>query len=293
MPLGSTGSEMPAWLGGIPVLGSGLGFRPPWRDSLIGRDAQASKVDFLEITADHYLDAPRWKLAELTALREHFTLIPHALDLSLGTAEGIDQGYLDKLAELVEYLDPPYWSEHLAFTKAGGRELGHLAPLPFSNEAVDVVARNVEMAKRVIAQPLILENITCDLTMPGSHLPETVFLGEVFAAADCGWLLDVTNLLINSRNHDRSIGAFLDEAPLERVVQLHYVGFARSSSGRLIDNHGARINDEVWDLMELILQRASPRGAILERDQNLPEFGEIMGEVEKTRQLGREAGRWN
>ena len=81
---------MPAWLGGIPVLGSGLGFRPPWRDSLIGRDAQASKVDFLEITADHYLDAARWKLAELTALGERFTLmgVRHRRILSHAGSDG-------------------------------------------------------------------------------------------------------------------------------------------------------------------------------------------------------------
>ena len=292
MPTVETGSQIPDWLVDLPVLGSGLGFRPPWMNSLVEPNSDGPKVDFLEITADHYLDAPRWKLAELDALRERFILIPHALDLSLGSAEGIKDAYLDKLAALVELLDPPFWSEHLAFTKAGSRELGHLAPLPFSIEAVDAVARNVEFVRRSIRQPLILENITCDLIMPGSHLPETVFLEEVFSAADCGWLLDVTNLHINSRNHDRSISDFLDEAPLERVVQLHYVGFSCSKDGRLIDNHGVAVNEEVWQLMERVLKRTSPKGAILERDQNLPDFPEIIGEVEKARNLGKEFGRW-
>ena len=122
----------------IPILGSGLGYREPWYESLIS--ASGDKVDFLEITADHFMDAPNWKIDQLKELSEKFTLIPHALDLSLGTSEGINEAYIEKLQSVIEIVNPPYWSEHLAFTKAGGMELGHLAPLPFSNEAIDVVA---------------------------------------------------------------------------------------------------------------------------------------------------------
>jgi uncharacterized protein (UPF0276 family) len=95
---------------------------------------RAGKVDFLEITADHFMDAPNWKIDQLKKLKESFTLIPHALDLSIGSSEGIDEVYLEKLAEVIDLTCPPYWSEHLAFTKAAGLELGHLAPLPFTDE---------------------------------------------------------------------------------------------------------------------------------------------------------------
>ncbi len=276
----------------IPVIGSGLGFRPAWRAALLGEKRARPAVDFLEITADHYLDAPAWKRAELEQLNERFVLIPHALDLSIGSAEGIDPCYLAKLAELIEELDPPYWSEHLAFTKAGGLELGHLAPLPWSHEAVDQVARNAEVVRKVIDRPLILENITCELQMPGGELSEGRFLSEALEAAECGWLLDITNLHINAVNHGDSIMEFLEAAPLDRVIQLHYVGFFKSESGRLVDNHGGRVNDEIWDLMKSVFERSNPRGAILERDQNLPVFAEIMREVEYARSLGKESGIW-
>lgn len=280
----------PSDLADVPILGSGLGYRAPWFDALMG--GTGDQVEFLEITADHYLGAPRWKMAELDALLERFTLIPHALDLSIGSAEGIDEGYLTQLAELIERVNPPYWSEHLAFTKAGGRELGHLAPLPFCAEAIDVVALNVHRVREVIARPLILENITYGIKMPGAEMDEPRFLREVLNASGCGWLLDLTNLHINSINHQEDVPIFLENAPLERVIQLHYVGFSRGKDDQLLDDHGSKVNPEIWDLMAEVLRRTPVKGAILERDQKLPDFAEIAGELAKARELGRSSGRW-
>src|SRR5689334_20175399 len=109
----------------LPALGVGLGFREPFRADLF---LQRDKVDFLEITADHYFNASREKMRELDLLAEHFTLIPHGLNLSLGSAEGVDEEYLDAFARLVQRVNPPWWSEHIAFTRAGGVSIGHLAP---------------------------------------------------------------------------------------------------------------------------------------------------------------------
>src|SRR5262245_32621044 len=117
----------------LPALGVGLGFRTPFRGSLF---LNRGSVDFLEITADHYFDAAPEKERELELLADHFTLIPHGLGLSLGSAEGLDPEYRDRLLGLVERIRPPWWSEHIAFTRAGGRDIGHLAPLPFSREAL-------------------------------------------------------------------------------------------------------------------------------------------------------------
>src|SRR5687767_14392832 len=140
----------------LPALGAGLSYRPAFRAELF---LHPDRVGFLEIVADHYFDATPEKLDELDLLARHFTLVPHGLALSLGSAEGIDDAYLNKLAELVERLDPPWWSEHIAFTRAGGIDIGHLASLPHSQEALDTLCRNLERVRRRIARPLALENI--------------------------------------------------------------------------------------------------------------------------------------
>lgn len=273
----------------LPALGVGIGFRELFRGDIF---LQPDAVDFLEITADHYLDATPEKLLELELLAERFTLIPHALNLSLGSAEGVDQVYLDKLARLVNRLDPPWWSEHLSYTRAGGVDIGHLAPTPFNEHSIAALARNVAEVKSAISAPLILENITYMLAAPFARMDEAEFLAEALRRTDCGLLLDVTNLHINASNHVYDPREFLKKLPLERVVQLHFVGGHRHGEA-LIDSHSRATPEEVWELMDEVMSLAPLKGAILERDENLPPFAEVAAELERARAIGRRHGRWD
>lgn len=272
----------------LPALGVGLGFREPFRGDLFLRRGE---VDFLEITADHYLDAPPEKMRELDLLAQHFTLIPHGLNLSLGSAEGLDSSYVQKLAAVVERLNPPWWSEHIAFTRAGGRDIGHLTPLPYTREAIEVLVRNIAEVRRRIDEPLILENISYTFTLPGAQMSEAEFLAEVLERADCGLLLDVMNLHANAVNQGYDAQRFLDTIPLERVVQLHFVG-GHWSEGVLVDSHSQPTSPEVWVLLEAVVARAPVKGIILERDENIPPFDELAAELERARSIGREHRRW-
>jgi uncharacterized protein len=275
-------------LAGLPTLGVGLGFRSPFRgDLFLARD----RVDFLEITADHYLDASPEKGRELALLADHFPLIPHGLNLSLGGAEGLDPDYLAKLAGLVRRVEPPWWSEHVAFTRAGGVEIGHLAPLPFSAEALDVLCANIAEARRQIDVPLIVENITYTIALPGAEMGEAEFLTELADRTGCGLLLDVTNLYTNGINHGFDPIGLLDRLPLDRVVQLHFAG-GEWRGGRLIDSHARPAPPEVWALLEEVVARAPVKGIILERDEDLPPFGELLDELDRARAIGKAHGRW-
>ncbi len=272
----------------LPTLGVGLGFRPPLLAELFrSRD----RVDFLEVTADHYFDAPREALDELDLLAAHFPLIPHGLDLSLGSAEGVDGAYLSKFASLVDRLDPPWWSEHLSFTRAGGVSIGHLATLPYTREAVEVVARNVEAVRRRIDAPLILENVTATVLVPSSEMDEPEFLTAVLDRTGCGWLCDVTNMYTNAVNQGIDPGSWLDRWPWDRVVQMHFAG-GHWHDGVLVDSHAHPASPEVWSALEEAVARSPVKGIILERDERLPPLSELLDELERARAIGRRHGRW-
>ncbi len=259
--------------------GIGLGFREQFRaDIFLNQD----KIDFLEITTDHYLDANPQKLDELKLLKEHFPLIPHSLELSLGSAEGIDEEYLEKVAQIVEFVDPQWFSDHLCFTGSGGVKIGHLAPVPFTREAIKVFVKNITQVKMRIKTPLILENITYLVKFPSSEMSESVFIKTILEETDCGLLLDVTNLYINSQNFGFDWRKFLDEIPLERVVQLHFVG-SHKQGKRLIDAHSNKTEDGIWEVFREVCSRANVKGAILERDENFPPFIEILSELQTAR----------
>ncbi len=263
----------------LPDLGVGIGFREAFRSDLFRR---RDAVDFLEITSDHYLDANRFKRDELELLRDHFTLVPHSLDLSLGSAEGIDGNYLDKLAGLISAVDPPWFSDHLCFTRSGGTAIGHLAPVPYTNEAIRVFKRNIADVRSVIDAPLILENISYLMTFPASEMTEAEFITRILDESDCGLLLDVTNLHVNSQNFGFCPLEFIDSLPADRVVQIHFVG-SRRHGKRLIDAHLDPTEDAVWELFCEAAQRFAIRGAVLERDGNFPDFDELVGELETAR----------
>ena len=170
-------------------LGVGIGFREQFRSDIF---LNSERIEFLEITSDHFFDATPRKLEELDLLLQHFPLIPHSLELSLGSAEGVDDEYLEKLAGLVQRVTPAWFSDHISFTRSNGINIGHLAPVPYTLEALRVFVRNIERVKSRISAPLILENITYNLQFPSSRMTEAAFIRELLDETDCGMLLDVT-----------------------------------------------------------------------------------------------------
>lgn len=265
----------------LPKLGVGLGFRPQFKTEVF---LNQSKIDFLEITSDHYIDSTQKKLDELELLAEHFPLIPHSLELSLGSAEGVDEEYLAKLADVVSISKPAWFSDHICFTRSGGIKIGHLAPVPFTEEALGVFVRNIEMVKKRIDVPLILENITYNIEYPWNEMGETKFIRQLLEETDCGLLLDVANLYINSVNLGFDWRRYLDELPLERAVQIHFVGPHRGHD-RLIDGHADATDDDIWNVLREVSVRCDIKGAILERDENFPAFNELIDELDLAREI--------
>lgn len=265
----------------LPNLGVGLGFRPQFKTAVF---LNRSKIDFLEITSDHYIDSPPKKLEELELLAEHFPLIPHSLELSLGSAEGIDEDYLAKLADVVSIAKPAWFSDHICFTRSGGIKIGHLAPVPFTDEALSVFVRNIEKVKKRIDVPLILENITYNIDYPWNEMSEAAFIRGLLEETDCGLLLDIANLYINSVNRGIDWRDQLDKLPLGRVVQLHFVG-AHRHSDRLIDAHADATDADIWNVFREVAVRCNTKGAILERDENFPEFSELVAELQTAREI--------
>ncbi len=138
---------------------------------------------------------------------------------------------------------------------------------------------------------MILENITATMILPGGEMDEAEFLTAVLDRTGCGLLCDVTNLYTNAINHGQDLDDVLDRWPWDRVVQLHFAGGHRHD-GSLIDSHGQATPPEVWTVLEAAVTRAKVRGIILERDENLPPFADLLGELEQARAIGRRHGRW-
>jgi uncharacterized protein (UPF0276 family) len=276
----------PRWIDGLSELGVGIGFRRPLaREIAAHRDA----FDFLEIVSEHYLDPSPADRHELSRLADSFPLIPHGLNLSVGTAAPADPSYLAGVRQLVSAVNAPWWSDHLAMTHAGGIEIGHLAPVPFTWQALEVVCANVTRARAEVAGPFVLEHIASPLALPGAEMTEAAFISDVLARTGAGLLLDLMNVYANAWNHGFDPYAFLASLPLERVVYVHVIG-GRLENGVMIDSHTDPTPQAVWDMLTYVARRVSLKGVLIEWDDEFPAFGTILDEAARAREaLGRAA----
>jgi uncharacterized protein len=264
---------------GLPQLGVGIGYRHAFRASLFQHQ---QKIDFLEITADHFFVNDQRTNDELTLLKNNFHLIPHGLALSLGSADGIDSEYLARFARIVDRVEPAWCSDHIAFTRAGGIDIGHLTSLPKTKASLRVLKENIARVQDRIAIPLILENITESIRYPDDQYDDASFLCEVCEQNDVGILLDVTNLYMNSINHRFDAIKVLRQLPADRIVQLHFVG-GKFENGKWIDSHSTPTTAEIWDLLEEVLMVADVKGMILERDEQIPPLEQLLPELAEAR----------
>ncbi len=266
----------------MPVLGVGLGYRPEIADQTL---ENRGKIDFLEVISENYIKAGVVQRNNL-ARAEAFQIIPHGVELSIGSTGEIDYEHLKGLKKFLHEIKAPWWSDHLCFTGADHNRLHDLLPLPFSKEAVTHVANRVRKIQEFMEIPFLLENISAYLTVPGSEMTEAQFIAEVLEEADCGMLLDVNNVYVNSYNMKFDPFAFVDQLPIDRVVQIHIAGHRKVKS-IIVDTHGAQIIQPVYDILAHVLQKTDVKGILLERDQLFPKFDNILSELERIREVAR------
>ncbi len=249
----------------------GVGYR---RELAQWIDTGPSEVGCLEVVAEHFFDGGEDRLR---ALSGRFPIFVHGLGLSLGTPGPLDPEMLDRFARVANIADAKWVSDHVAFTRTADVDLGHLNPVRADTETIAVIADHAREVAETCGRKLLLENITTDLRLT-SAMPETEFLNKLCEAADCGLLLDVTNLYINSRNHGFDARQWLREIEPGRIVQLHVVGYS-SANGRWRDLHAEPIQDDLWQLIGEVMEYAPIQSVILERDWNFPEPSELAGEL--------------
>jgi uncharacterized protein len=260
-----------------------------WRDELAAQIMlHLDFIDHLEFIAEREWSASRRRLDALRDLARQVPVSLHGVSLGLVSSGKVSEERLGRLARLVERVEPDHWSEHMAFVRAGGFEIGHLAAAPYAPQTLDGALRNLAEARRVVGTMPQLENIATLLTPPGSSWTESEFIGRVVCGAGAAMLLDLHNLYANSCNFGRDPFALLDSLPLERVASVHLSGGHWESDpdgrSRLIDDHIHDPPEAVYQLLEVLAHKArQPLTVIIERDGHYPDFSALLEQIAKAR----------
>ncbi|MEO5824122.1 MAG: DUF692 family multinuclear iron-containing protein [Vicinamibacteraceae bacterium] len=246
------------------------------------------RLDIVEVIPEgRFLDSRRARRALRTLAREIPVAI-HGVSLGFAAAGGVDVARLDAFARLMDDVVPEHWSDHLAFVRAGGVELGHLAAPTRTALTVEAAAENLERAARRVGAPPLAENVSTLLDPPGSDRTEQTWLLELLEASGSDLLLDLHNLVTNGQNLGYDPRALVDALPAHRIRAIHIAGGseveAASGERRLLDDHRHAVPDSVYALLERVGERVPHAlDVILERDGAFPTFDALLGELDRAR----------
>ncbi len=258
----------------------GLGWRPEIAAALAHR---LDRIDLVEVIAENFMD--RRGPAALRALASEVPVVLHGVSLGLASVHRVDERRLARLARLAEAARLPMWSEHLAFVRAGGREIGHLAAPPRTPATIEGTLRNLARATAIVGTAPALENIATLIDPPASTLDECAWIGAIARHADAALLLDLHNLYANAINFGADPQAMLARLPLERVRTVHLSGgvWIEEPGGkreRLLDDHLHDVPTPVYELLETLAARApQPLDVVIERDGRYPSMDDLLVQV--------------
>jgi uncharacterized protein (UPF0276 family) len=271
---------------------AGIGLRVPHHEQVLATRPRAA---WFEVHPENFM-ANETALDELEQVRACYPLSLHAVGLSLGSAAGVDRAHLERLRQLKGRLEPGLVSDHLSWSMHAGQYLPDLLPLPYSEEALGVVCRNVEQVQEALGISILVENPSTYLRFAASVIPEAEFLAAVARRTGCGVLLDVNNVYVSACNQHSDATAVLADwcgaLDAASVGEIHLAGHAvvqAATGGELrIDDHGDRVCAAVWALYERAIDFLGPRPTLLEWDTRLPAF-EVLQDEAAQAQAGLDA----
>ena len=262
----------------------GLGLRTAHYHALL---EAPQPLDWLEIISDNYMVPGGKPLAMLAALRERHPMVMHGVALSIGSVAGPDPAYLDRLAALVQRVNPAWVSDHLCWTGVHRRNLHDLLPLPYTEEALRVVVANVRRVQDRLGRRILLENVSSYLEFTASDMSEWEFLRAVCSEADCHLLLDINNIHVSAVNHGFDAMAYLRHMPAARIRQIHLAGHT-DHGDHLVDTHDHPVADPVWALYREALRLFGPVPTMIERDDDIPPLPVLIDELGVARRIAAE-----
>ena len=257
---------------------AGVGFKPQHFE-----EALASPADGLwfEVHAENYMVPGGPRLAMLEALRARRPLSLHGVGLSLAGIDPPDSGHLAQLRLLIDRFEPFLVSEHLAWSRHENASFPDLLPFPRTAEALQVIARNIDLTQEALGRTIAVENPSLYLALAGHEYSETGFLKELVGRTGCSLLVDVNNVHVSATNLGFDAHSYLCELPEPSIAEIHLAGHSSDPElgpALLIDSHDAPIAEPVWELFTDFVERVGPRPTLIERDGNIPAFEELMQE---------------
>ena len=270
------------------TMACGIGWRQAHEAALL---EERPALDFVEVHAENFFGVGGAARAALLEARRHWPVSLHGVGLALGSAVGLDAWHLDRLAELVDCVDPVFVSDHASFARVAsptGAAPVHgadLLPVAFTPASLDLMVAHVQQVQERLRRPILVENLAVVLRWADEPMSEPEFFNALTRRSGCGVLLDVNNLVVNALNRAEpdpvaSACAWVDALSPDTVGEIHLAGY--DDSGPLvIDDHGSRVHPPVWQVFRHAVHRLGRRPTLIEWDTDLPPLAVLLDEARR------------
>jgi len=280
-------------------LGHGVGLRPPHYSYVL---EYKPPIAWFEVISENFMglgDQSGGKpVSVLERVRENYPIVLHGVSLSIGSVDPLNSIYLGKLKALIQQIEPAWVADHFCWTGVDGENLHDLLPLPYNEETIMHVSSKIAQVQDFLGRQMLFENVSSYLTYESSEMTEWAFITEIAKRSGCGVLLDINNVFVSATNHGFDPVEFLNGIPVEIVGQFHLAGHSQrvahgasdqdGQGGKttfLIDTHDHPVCDPVWALYEKAVKRFGKVPTLIEWDDKLPTFPELLSESDKARAI--------
>lgn len=263
----------------IPNLGIGIGLRIPHYNDIF---ATWPAIDWFEIISENFMVDGGKPLENLDRILERYPVVQHGVSLAIGSPDPIDFDYLKRLKALARRTKTPWISDHLCWGRLPGAHYHDLLPLPYTPEVINYVAERARIVQDYLELPFALENLSSYVAYTQDQMPEWEFYSSVVEKAGIYMMLDVNNIYVSSRNHGFQPMDYVNNIPLDKVLQIHLAGH-KDYDAYVLDTHDNYVCDEVWKLYGEVYPRTKGVSTLLEWDDNLVSFQETWDEALKAK----------
>jgi uncharacterized protein (UPF0276 family) len=263
----------------VPYLGHGVGLRPQHYPAIL---EDGLRAEWFEAISENYMLRGGHPLHALERVRAERPIVLHGVSLSLGATEPLNRTYLAELRALADRFEPAWVSDHLCWGSHGKHYAHDLLPLPYTEEALDHLVARVGAVQDALGRQLVVENVSSYVEFTHSTMTEWEFLSALAERADCGLLLDVNNVFVSATNHGFDAERYVAGIPLGRVAQIHVAGHTDNGT-HLLDTHDHPVRAEVWNLYRVAVARFGRISTLVEWDDRIPPFQDLLDEAERAR----------
>jgi uncharacterized protein (UPF0276 family) len=260
---------------------AGIGLRQDHSSEFLN---EKQPVAWLEVHAENYLNFNTPAFHILERLREDYPISLHAVNLSLGSSDGIDDDHVRRVKALIDRINPFLVSDHLSWGRIDGYYLNDLLPVPYTPEALALFESTIVRIQDIFKRPLLIENPSSYLQYKTSEMEEADFLATLVHRTGSSILLDINNIYVSCCNHGWDADAYLKAIPPAKVKEIHLAGHSLQGNIR-IDDHGSHVCDDVWDLYQKSINLFGPVPTLIEWDTNVPALKILIAEASKAQSI--------